>query len=225
MRYFLIFILIGFPSLVFAQIIRIGILPIEFKGQGISSQFKENVENTIYSTLTVPSQIESISLKEKDLKKKKVDVNYFLKSFVEISKDKAKIELNLIDASSSKSFYSVKENTNLSEISSKIVIHLEEIKKKLLSLETVPSFSYPEEKSFLSKINPFSMISGLFSRLFSKKEEFDIKVPVPPPPPPPGYSVKPSSPPYYPYIQTTPKVSPEISPEKKTPQPSPWQWF
>jgi hypothetical protein len=224
MRYFLIFILIGFPSLVFAQI-RIGILPIEFKGQGISSQFKENIENTIYSTLTVPSQIESIILKEEDLKKRKININYFLKSFIEISKDKAKIELNLIDASTSKSFYSVKENTNLSETSSKLAIHLEEIKKRLLSLETAPSFSYPEEKSVLSKINPFSIINGFFSKVFSKKEEFDIKVPVPPPPPPPGYSVKPYSPPYYPYTQTTPKVSPEIPSEKKTPQPSPWQWF
>uniref|UniRef100_A0A7V4N4K2 Uncharacterized protein n=1 Tax=Thermodesulfobacterium geofontis TaxID=1295609 RepID=A0A7V4N4K2_9BACT len=223
MRYFLIFILIGFPSLVFAQI-RIGILPIEFKGQGISSQFKENIENIIYSTLTVPSQIESIILKE-ELKKKKINVNYFLKSFVEISKDKAKIELNLIDASTSKSFYSVKENTNLSEISSKLAIYLEGIKKRLLSIETDPFFSNPEEKSFLSKINPVSIINGLFSRVFSKKEEFDIKVPVPPPPPP-GYSVKPHSPTYYyPYNQTTPKVFPEISPEKKVPSPSPWQWF
>mgnify|MGYP000434884085 CR=1 FL=1 len=224
MKYFLIFILIGFPSLVFAQI-RIGILPIEFKGQGIPSQFKENIENTIYSTLTVPSQIESIFLKGKDLKKGKAEVNYFLKSFIEISKDKAKIELNLIDVYTSKSVYSVRENTNSSEISSNLAIHLEEIKKRLLSLETVTSFSHPEEKSFLSKINPISIINGLFSRVFSKKEEFHIKVPVPPPPPPPGYSVKSYSPPYYPYTQTTPKVSPEIPSEKKVPPPSPWQWF
>jgi hypothetical protein len=224
MKYFLILILIVFPSLVFAQI-RIGILPTEFKGQGVPSQFKENIENTIYNTLTVPSQIEIISLKERDFKKKKVNVNYFLKSFIEIAKDKAKIELNLIEASSSKSFYSVKENISSSEISSKLVAHLEEIKKRLLSLETASSFSYSEEKPFLSKINPFSMISGFFSRIFSKKEEFDIKVPVPPPPPPPGYIAKPYSPPYYPYTQTTPKVSPEIPSDKKTSTPSPWQWF
>jgi hypothetical protein len=224
MKYFLILILIVFPSLVFAQI-RIGILPTEFKGQGVPSQFKENIENTIYNTLTVSSQIEIISLKERDLKKKKVNVNYFLKSFIEIVKDKAKIELNLIEASSSKSFYSAKENISSSEISSKLVAHLEEIKKRLLSLETASSFSYSEEKPFLSKINPFSMISGFFSRIFSKKEEFDIKVPVPPPPPPPGYIAKPYSPPYYPYTQTTPKVSPEIPSDKKTSTPSPWQWF
>ncbi|AEH22224.1 hypothetical protein TOPB45_0108 [Thermodesulfobacterium geofontis OPF15] len=224
MKYFLILILIVFPSLVLAQI-RIGILPTEFKGQGVPSQFKENIENTIYNTLTVPSQIEIISLKERDFKKKKVNVNYFLKSFIEIAKDKAKIELNLIEASSSKSFYSVKENISSSEISSKLVAHLEEIKKRLLSLETASSFSYSEEKPFLSKINPFSMISGFFSRIFSKKEEFDIKVPVPPPPPPPGYIAKPYSPPYYPYTQTTPKVSPEIPSDKKTSTPSPWQWF
>jgi len=224
MKHFLILILIVFPSLVFAQI-RIGILPTEFKGQGVPSQFKENIENAIYNTLTVPSQIEIISLKERDFKKKKVNVNYFLKSFIEIAKDKAKIELNLIEASSSKSFYSVKENISSSEISSKLVAHLEEIKKRLLSLETASSFSYSEEKPFLSKINPFSMISGFFSRIFSKKEEFDIKVPVPPPPPPPGYIAKPYSPPYYPYTQTTPKVSPEIPSDKKTSTPSPWQWF
>jgi hypothetical protein len=224
MKFFLILILIVFPSLVFAQI-RIGILSTEFKGQGVPSQFKENIENTIYNTLTVPSQIEIISLKERDLKKKKVNVNYFLKSFIEIAKDKAKIELNLIEASSSKSFYSVKENISSSEISSKLVAHLEEIKKRLLSLETVSSFSYSEEKPFLSKINPFSIISSFFSRIFSKKEEFDIKVPVPPPPPPPGYIAKPYSPPYYPYTQTTPKVSPEIPSDKKTSTPSPWQWF
>jgi hypothetical protein len=224
MKYFLILILIVFPSLVLAQI-RIGILPTEFKGQGVPSQFKENIENTIYNTLTVPSQIEIISLKERDFKKKKVNVNYFLKSFIEIAKDKAKIELNLIEASSSKSFYSVKENISSSEISSKLVAHLEEIKKRLLSLETASSFSYSEEKPFLSKINPFSMISGFFSRIFSKKEEFDIKVPVPPPPPPPGYIAKPYSPPYYPYTQTTLKVSPEIPSDKKTSTPSPWQWF
>jgi len=224
MKYFLILILIVFPSLVFAQI-RIGILPTEFKGQGVPSQFKENIENTIYNTLTVSSQIEIISLKERDFKKKKVNVNYFLKSFIEIVKDKAKIELNLIEASSSKSFYSAKENISSSEISSKLVAHLEEIKKRLLSLETASSFSYSEEKPFLSKINPFSMISGFFSRIFSKKEEFDIKVPVPPPPPPPGYIAKPYSPPYYPYTQTTPKVSPEIPSDKKTSTPSPWQWF
>ena len=224
MKYFLILILIVFPSLVLAQI-RIGILPTEFKGQGVPSQFKENIENTIYNTLTVPSQIEIISLKERDFKKKKVNVNYFLKSFIEIAKDRAKIELNLIEASSSKSFYSVKENISSSEISSKLVAHLEEIKKRLLSLETASSFSYSEEKPFLSKINPFSMISGFFSKIFSKKEEFDIKVPVPPPPPPPGYIAKPYSPPYYPYTQTTPKVSPEIPSDKKTSTPSPWQWF
>jgi len=224
MKYFLILILIVFPSLVLAQI-RIGILPTEFKGQGVPSQFKENIENTIYNTLIVPSQIEIISLKERDFKKKKVNVNYFLKSFIEIAKDKAKIELNLIEASSSKSFYSVKENISSSEISSKLVAHLEEIKKRLLSLETASSFSYSEGKPFLSKINPFSMISGFFSRIFSKKEEFDIKVPVPPPPPPPGYFAKPYSPPYYPYTQTTPKVSPEIPSDKKTSTPSPWQWF
>uniref|UniRef100_A0A7C4NRY5 Uncharacterized protein n=1 Tax=Thermodesulfobacterium geofontis TaxID=1295609 RepID=A0A7C4NRY5_9BACT len=224
MKYFLILILIVFPSLVLAQI-RIGILPTEFKGRGVSFQFKENIENTIYNTLTVPSQIEIISLKERDFKKKKANVNYFLKSFIEIAKDKAKIELNLIEASSSKSFYSVKENINSSEISSKLVAHLEEIKKRLLSLETAPSFSYSEEKPFLSKINPFSMISVFLSRIFSKKEEFDIKVPVPPPPPPPGYIAKPYSPPYYPYTQTTPKVSPEIPSDKKTSSPSPWQWF
>lgn len=228
MKYLFVFILIFFPSLVFAQI-RIGILPVELKGKEISLQFKKNIESTVYKSLTVPSQIESIIIKEEDLKKKKIiDVNYFLKTLIEISKDKAKIELNLIDTSTSKFFYSVKETANPSDISSKLITHLEEIKKRILSSEGIPVFSPSEEKSFFSKINPFPKISSFFSGFVSKKEEFEIKVPVPPPPPPPGYSVKPYSSPYYPYSsynKPTTKVSPEVPLEKKFYSESPWQWF
>lgn len=228
MKYFLIFIFLCFPSLVFAQI-RIGILPVEIKGKGVfPSQFRENIENTIYKSLTVTPQIESIPIKEEDFKKKKIIVNYFLKTFVEVARDKAKIELDLIDASTSKTFYSAKETVNPSEILSKLTIHLEEIKKRVLSSETTLTFSSTEEKSFFSKINPFPKIGGFFSNLFSKKEEFDIKIPIPPPPPPPGYNVKSYPPPYYPYNpynKPETKVSPEVSSEKKVYPESPWQWF
>ncbi|PMP66721.1 MAG: hypothetical protein C0190_04995 [Thermodesulfobacterium geofontis] len=225
MKYFWIFIFLYFPSLVFAQI-RIGILPVELKGKNILfPQFKENIENTIYKNLTVSPQIESIFLKEEDIKKKTINVNYFLKTLIEVSKDKAKIELNLIDAFTLKTFYSTKETTSLSEISLRLTNHLEEIKNKILSSETIPAFPPSEEKSFFSKINPFPKIGGIFSRLISKKEEFDIKVPIPPPPPPPGYNLRSYSSSYSPYTQPETKVPSGVPSEKKVYPESPWQWF
>jgi hypothetical protein len=218
MKYFLILIFVCIPSIVLAQI-KIGVFPIDFKGNEVSSQFKEKVKETIYKNLTIPSQIEVINLENKN-----IYTHYLLKISLKVSEDKADIELNLLETYSSKNIYLAKENVKTSEILQKIASHCEEIKKRLLSTDETPVFSSQEKKSFLSRINPFTKIDNLFSKLFSKEREFDIRVPIPPPPPPPGYAVKPySSSDYSKNIQKSiPQV---IQPEKKVYPPSPWQWF
>lgn len=223
MKYFLIFIFICLPSIVFAQI-KIGVLPIDFKGKEFPSQIREEVKETIYKSLTTPYQIEVINLSEKD--KESLYVHYFLRTSLKISEDEAEIELNLLEAYSSKSIYLAKENVKSSEILQKIVSHCKEIKKRLLSTgeETLVSPSQ-EKKSFFSKINPFTRIDNLFSKIFSQKKEFDIRVPIPPPPPPPGYVVNPYSSLNYFYKKTPENIPQVIQPERKVSSPSPWQWF
>lgn len=219
MKYFLILIFVWIPSVVFAQI-RIGVFPVDFEGKEVSSQFKEEVKETIYKNLTIPSQIEVINLNDKD-----TYTHYLLKISLKISEDKANIVLNLLETYSSKNIYLAKENVKTSEILQKIVSHCEEIKKRLLSEEKIFVFSSQEKRSFFSKINPFTRIDNLFSQLFSKKREFDIRVPIPSPPPPPDYAIKSYSSSGYPYKKIPENIPQVIQPEKKVYLPSPWQWF
>lgn len=222
MKYFLIFILIFFPSVVFAQI-RIGVLPVELKGRNIPSQFKEKIENTIYKNLRVPFQIEIISLDEKD--KNRSQVHYLLESHIEFLENETEIELNLLDPSSLKTVYSVKEKVSSSEFLSRLPVCCEEIKNRVLSSINLINISSPEKKSFLSKINPLTRLNALFSRLFSKKERFNIKIPIPPPPPPPSYNGNPylsPNPSYKEGIKNTPS---KTFPDNKVYPSSPWQWF
>lgn len=212
MRYLIVFILIWFPSIVFAQI-KIGILPIDFKGSKISSQLKENIKKTIYRNLRVQSQIELVTLNKRDIKKKESSLNYFLDSSIKISENKTIIELNLLEALTLKPVYLAKESTDFSQITNRLITHCEEIKRILLASENLFNISASEEKSFLSKLNPFSRIDKFFSKLFSKKREFNVKISIPPPPPPPGYTEN-----------LKDAFSSSYSP-KKTYTSSPWQWF
>jgi len=221
-RYLIIFILIWFPSIVFAQI-KIGILPIDFKDSKISSQLKENIKKTIYKNLTVQSQIELITLNKKDIKKKESSLNYFLDSSIKISENKAIIELNLLEAFTLKPVYSVKENIDFSQITNRLITHCEEIKRILLASENLFNIPVSEEKSFLSKLNPFTKIDNILSKLFYKKKEFNIKIPIPPPPPPPGYNVK-TLPQTYFSENFKDAFSKGYSHEKPYTS-SPWQWF
>ena len=212
MRYLIVFILIWFPSIVFAQI-KIGILPIDFKGSKISSQLKENIKKTIYRNLRVQSQIELVILNKKDIKEKKSSLNYFLDSSIKISENKTIIELNLLEALTLKPVYLAKESTDFSQITNRLITHCEEIKRILLASENLFNISASEEESFLSKLNPFSRIDKFFSKLFSKKREFNVKISIPPPPPPPGYTEN-----------LKDAFSRNYSP-KKSYTSSPWQWF
>jgi len=215
MKNLLILFLLCFPSLVFAQI-RIGILPTEFKGKEVSSQFREEVKETIYKNLSFPSQIEPVILSKKE--KEVSFFHYFLKSSIKISKEKAKMEIDLLEGASSKKVYSAREEVNLSQLLSRLAIHCDEIKRRILSNKETPILSQ-EKESFFSKINPFTKINNLFSKLFSKKNEFDIKIPVPPPSPPPGYTE---------YKEIPKKVyqqPQQVQPKKEVYPPSPWQWF
>ena len=212
MRYFIVFILIWFPSIVFAQI-KIGIFPIDFKGSKISSQLKENIKKTIYRNLRVQSQIELVILNKKDIKEKKSSLNYFLDSSIKVSENKTIIELNLLEALTLKPVYLAKESTDFSQITNRLITHCEEIKRILLASENLFNISASEEKSFLSKLNPFSRIDKFFSKLFSKKREFNVKISIPPPPPPPGYTEN-----------LKDAFSSSYSP-KKTYTSSSWQWF
>jgi len=211
-RYLIVFILIWFPSIVFAQI-KIGILPIDFKGSKISSQLKENIKKIIYKNLRVQSQIELVTLNKKDIKEKKSSLNYFLDSSIKILENKAIIELNLLEALTLKPVYSAKESTDFSQITNRLITHCEEIKRILLASENLFNIPVSEEKSFLSKLNPFSRIDKFFSKLFSKKKEFNIKISIPSPPPPPGYTGNPKD-----------AFSRNYS-SKKFYSSSPWQWF
>lgn len=224
MRYFLILILMIFPSIVFAQI-KVGVFPVEFKGENIPFSLKEEIENTIYKNLNTPFQIEVITLNEK-ISKNYSQLDYFLRSNIEFLKDKVKIELILLDPLSLKPVYSIKENIASHELLSKLSIHCKEIKNKVLSSDNLRSISFSENKSFFSKINPFSAIGSLFSKLFSKEEKFDIRIPIPPPPPPPGYHTEFPSP-KKDYKHSEPYPSPKAYHKENevTSSPSPWQWF
>lgn len=212
MRYLIVFILIWFPSIVFAQI-KIGILPIDFKGSKISSQLKENIKKTIYKNLRVQSQIELVTLNKKDIKEKKSSLNYFLDSYIKISENETIIELNLLEALTLKPVYSAKESTDFSQITNRLITHCEEIKRILLASENLFNISVSKEKSFLSKLNPFSRIDNFLSKFFYKKKEFNIKISIPPPPPPPGYTKNPKN------------VFSNNYSSKKPYTSSPWQWF
>ncbi len=57
------------------------------------------------------------------------------------------------------------------EVKDKNVVYYSRFQKKLLAF------------------NIFTKIENFFSKLFYKKREFNIKIPIPPPPPPPGYNI------------------------------------
>jgi len=222
MRLFLIFVLMLFPSVVFAQI-RIGVYPVELKGNSISSQLKEEIESTIYKNLNIPSQIKVIALNDK-VDKNHTQIRYLLKSYIEFSKDETKVELNLLDLLSSRVVYSVKEKVDSSELLSRLAIYCEEIKNRVFSLGNPIDVSSSEEKSFLSKINPLARLDDLFSRFFSKKERFDIKIPIPPPPPP-SYNENSYPSPKISYKGDIKNNSSKTFTDNKVYPPSPWQWF
>lgn len=221
-KYFwLILILIGIPSLSLAQI-RLGILPIKWKGSGISSEFKRETEKNILENLKT-SQLILIPLKEKE---KSPQIHYILNISIESSKNFSIVNFHLKENISSKSIYSKKEKIENSQLPFKIKSFCEELKTIIFNSATPDIIASLEKESFWSKVNPFNKINNLFLKIFSTKEEFEVKIPIPPPPPPPGYYANP-----VPQInsQSIQSVYPQPSlpthiPEEKHSLSS-WQWF
>ncbi len=215
-------ILIGTPFIAFAEV-RLGLLPIKWKGSEISSQFKKEIEKNILENLEVPSQLVLIPLKEKE---RNSQIHYILNISIKSSENFSEITFDLKDNIFFNSIYSKKEKIENLQLPFKVKTFCEEIKNVIFSQDITNMAISLEKESFGNKINLINKINNLFLKIFSSKEEFEVKINIPPPPPPPGYSINPA-------LKINPQSLKSVEPQSLSSKEalqevyhwSPWQWF
>lgn len=218
----ILIILIIIPSVVFAEI-RLGLLPIKWKGSGISLEFKREIEKAILENLGTSPQLMVVFLKEKD---KNSQIHYILSISIESSKNFSEIKFNLKENISFKLLYSKKEKVENPQLFFKIKALCDELKTIIFNQRIDDTIVFSDREFFWNKINPLNKINNLFLKVFSSKEEFEVKISVPPPPPPPGYSISPVlkiNPQPSQSVQLQSSNSNQIQPQ--THPSSSWQWF
>lgn len=173
--------------------VRLGINFLKFEAPKEFSYFRESLEKTIYHYfLTSDFIAPKVVKKNKDLR----ELDYLLSVEMKIESRESFSRFEVFRFTKEGGFqkiYEKGEELESGQIFSYTSQRCEEIKNLILSLsqrertQHLSSYleSKSEKRSFFFSLNPLKGLSGLFSNLFQKEDEFKISVPIPPPPPPP----------------------------------------
>ena len=173
----ILILLIFFPSISWGKI-KIGVFPVKI--EGYSEYLAEVVKDEILEKLSSFKEIQTVDIK-KGNRASAQGLDYFLKSWIEIKENKAKIKFILFQKANSRIFCEIEKKVDSSELFLKINDLCEKIAKEVLVKEKILNSTVRDS----IKGGSFKKLCKFFSHLFFKKREFDIKIPISLPPPPP----------------------------------------